>query len=180
MDREPDISALWAEAERFPDKIYPVDKWTPALCGEMDVLIRKDGTWLHEGRPIERPEIVRLFAKLLRYEDGAYFLVTPVEKLRITVEDLPFRIVDRDGLTFISDQGARLPLGEAHPLMIDVHGDEWLPRLRVRGDLWARMTRAETYRLFDAAQIEMGESCVWLTLEGQRVDVPLCEARKEK
>lgn len=173
MDREPDIAALWAEAERFPDKTYPVDKWNPTLCGDMDVVIQKDGAWLHEGRAIERPAIVRLFAKLLRYEDGDYFLVTPVEKLRITVEDLPFRIVDRDGLCFITDQAERLLLGDEHPLVIDVTGEAWLPRLRVRGDLWARFTRAETYRLFETAEVDEAGGVVHLVIDGQVFDIPV-------
>jgi len=170
-----DISALWQAAGRFPDKTYPVDSWRPELCGDIDMVIRRDGVWLHEGRPIERPEMVRLFSKLLRHEDGDYFLVTPVEKLRLRVEDLPFRMVDRQGLVCVTDQGARLPLGAEHPLVFDVQGESWRPRVRVRGGLWARMTRAETYRLFEAAEIEMGEGCVRLTLEGQAVEAALCE-----
>lgn len=167
------MAALWAEAERFPEKAYPVDKWTPELCGNMDVVIQKDGTWLHEGRPIGRPEIVRLFAKLLRREAGDYFLVTPVEKLRIRVEDLPFRIVESDGLMFITDQGERLEIGEGHPLVIDVVGDEWLPRLRVRGDLWGRFTRAETYRLFESAMINETGEVVHLVINGEAFDIPV-------
>ncbi|MFT4091737.1 MAG: DUF1285 domain-containing protein [Asticcacaulis sp.] len=167
------MTALWAEAARFPDKTYPVESWKPALCGEMNLVIARDGVWWHDGRPIVRPELVRLFSILLRYEDGDYYLVTPVEKLRITVEDLPFRIVDRDGLTFITDQGTRLTIGDEHPLCIDIVAEEWLPRLRVKGDLWARFTRSEAYRLFETAEMDGAGQVVHLTLEGQGFDIPI-------
>ncbi|ESQ77495.1 DUF1285 domain-containing protein [Asticcacaulis sp. YBE204] len=161
-----------SEAARFPDKTYPVDSWNPTLCGEMDIVIRKDGAWLHEGRPITRPALVRLFAKLLRCEGNDYFLVTPAEKLKITVEDLPLRIVDFEGPVFMTDQDERVTLGADHLLVFDRIGDAYLPRLRVRGNLWGRLTRACTYRLFEMAEI-VDDGCVRVSLSDQTFDVPV-------
>ncbi|BBF79837.1 DUF1285 domain-containing protein [Asticcacaulis excentricus] len=162
------------EAARFPDKDYPVESWQPSLCGAMDILIRRDGVWLHEGRPIARPALVRLFSKLLRRDADGYVLVTPVEKLTIRVEDLPFRIVDFEGRVFRSDQDDPLPLSDAHPLVIEVQGEEWQPRMRVRGDLWGRLTRACAARLFETAELD-GDS-VRLELDGQRFEIPVVSA----
>ncbi|MDC7683816.1 DUF1285 domain-containing protein [Asticcacaulis sp. BYS171W] len=161
-----------SEAARFPDKTYPVERWNPTLCGEMDILIGRDGMWLHEGRPMTRLPLVRLFAKLLRREGDDYFLVTPVEKLKITVEDLPLRIVDFEGPVFVTDQDERVNLGDDHPLILDRAGEAYLPRLKVRGDLWGRLTRACTYRLFETAEIG-GDDRVRVTLGDQTFDVPV-------
>lgn len=162
------------EAARFPDKDYPVESWQPSLCGAIDIVICRDGVWLHEGRPIARPALVRLFSKLLRRDAEGYVLVTPVEKLTIRVEDLPFRIVDFEGTLFVNDQDEQLPLSAAHPLVIDVQGEEWRPRIRVRGDLWGRLTRACTARLFETVELD-GDS-VRLELDGQRFEIPVISA----
>src|SRR5687768_12793166 len=85
-----DIAAL-AAAKKLP----PVDKWNPANCGTSAMRIARDGTWFHEGSPIGRPAMVRLFSTILRREeDGSFVLVTPVEKLSIHVEDAPFVAVE--------------------------------------------------------------------------------------
>lgn len=162
------------EAACFPDKDYPVESWQPSFCGAIDILIRRDGVWLHEGRPIARPALVRLFSRLLRRDAEGYVLVTPVEKLSIQVEDLPFRIIDFEGRIFRSDQGVSLPLSDTHPLVIDVKGEEWRPRMRVRGDLWGRLTRACAARLFETAELD-GE-IVRLKLDGQGFEIPVVSA----
>lgn len=161
------------EAARFPEKDYPVESWQPPLCGAIDIVIRRDGVWLHEGRPIARPALVRLFSRLLRRDADGYVLVTPVEKLIVTVEDLPFRIVDFDGTTFVTDQAQRLTLGPDHPLVIDVAGDEWRPRMKVRGDLWARMTRACATRLFETAELSADGKWCYVRLCEQGFEIPV-------
>ncbi|WAC49109.1 DUF1285 domain-containing protein [Asticcacaulis sp. SL142] len=139
-----------------PVEGYPVELWNPKLCGEIDIVIRADGSWWHEGARIERQSLIFLFAKLLRYDDDGYYLITPVEKLKITVEDLPFLAVDfdREGetLVFSTDQSERVTLGAEHPLAFD--GDDLWPRIRVRHNLWARVTRAAWYRLIDIADVQ--------------------------
>lgn len=75
----------------------PVEQWDPPFCGDMDMLVARDGTWIHEGKPIRRASLVELFASILKLEeDGEYYLVTPVEKVRIQVEDCPFVVLDMD------------------------------------------------------------------------------------
>jgi hypothetical protein len=136
---------------------YPVELWSPKLCGEIDIVIRADGSWWHEGARIERQSLISLFAKLLRHDDDSYYLITPVEKLKITVEDLPFLAVDFDregaALVFSTDQNERVTLGAEHPLAFD--GDDLRPRIRIRHNLWARVTRSAWYRLVDMADVQV-------------------------
>ena len=119
----------------------PVHLWNPENCGEMDLVIRADGVWMHEGSPIGRPQLVRLLATVLRKDPDGYYLVTPVEKLKITVEDVPFRAVrvDREGddLIFTTDMGERVTAGADHPVRVetDPGTGEPTPYVHVRGDL---------------------------------------------
>ena len=82
-------AAALADAEKGKG-LPPVERWNPDYCGEIDLVIRRDGTWVHEGTPIGRARLVRLFSTVLKVENGRHFLVTPVEKLGIKVEDAPF------------------------------------------------------------------------------------------
>ena len=104
-------------------KLPPVEKWDPPYCGEMDLEIRRDGTWFHEGTPIGRPGLVRLFSTILKREGERHYLVTPVEKLGIRVEDAPFVAVDveaEDGaLTFTTNVGDRVTAGPDHPIRVE-------------------------------------------------------------
>src|SRR5690606_9386295 len=115
--------------------------------------------WLHEGSPIGRPELVRLFSTVLRKDPDGYHLVTPVEKLRIRVEDVPFRAVrvDREGeaLVFTTDVGDRVEAGPDQPIRVetDPQTGEPAPYVHVRADLEARLTRPVFYEL-----VETGES----------------------
>jgi hypothetical protein len=96
-----------------------VHLWHPAHCGEIDIRIRKDGVWFHEGTPIGREALVRLFSTVLRLDPDGYHLVTPVEKLKIQVEDAPFIAtrVDRDGrgLRFETNVGDVVEAGPTTP-----------------------------------------------------------------
>lgn len=140
----------------------PVHLWHPAHCGEIDIVIRRDGVWMHEGSPIGRAELVRLFSTVLRLDPDGYHLVTPVEKLALTVEDLPFRAViveaDGDGLDFVTDVGDRVEAGPDHPIVVEVDAatGEPAPRLHVRADLWARIARPVFYELVERAALEDG------------------------
>ncbi|MDO5604705.1 MAG: DUF1285 domain-containing protein [Paracoccus sp. (in: a-proteobacteria)] len=133
----------------------PVHLWDPPYCGEMDLEIRADGSWLHEGRPIARPEMVRMFANILKFEDGRHYLVTPVEKLGIRVEDAPFVVTDVEILPgrveFVTNIGDRVTLDSDHPLDIAGSPDAPRPYVTVRGGLRALIDRKTYYRLADAA-----------------------------
>lgn len=135
----------------------PVHLWNPAHCGEIDIVIRADGVWMHEGSPIGRPELVRLFSTILRQDADGLHLVTPVEKLRIRAEDLPFRAVavrrDGDDLIFTTDRGDEARAGEEHPIVVETENGEPRPRILVRGDLWARIARPVFYELVEQAEI---------------------------
>src|SRR3954467_11541231 len=115
-----DIARLAAEK-----KLPPVEKWNPGHCGPSDMRIARDGTWFHQGSPIGRPAMVRLFSTILRREpDGRHVLVTPVEKLDIEVEDAPFVAVElkNEGegrgrrLAFRLNTGDLVVAGPGHPL----------------------------------------------------------------
>ncbi|MDY6924346.1 MAG: DUF1285 domain-containing protein [Pseudomonadota bacterium] len=144
----------------------PVHLWHPEHCGDIDIVIRRDGTWLHENSPIGRAELVRLFSTVLRKDPDGYCLVTPVEKLSIMVEDLPFRAVamtEADGvLSFTTDVGDEVAAGEAHPIRVetDAATGEPAPALHVRADLWARIARPVFYELVEMASLEAGRLVV--------------------
>ncbi|NHF72300.1 DUF1285 domain-containing protein [Paracoccus xiamenensis] len=132
----------------------PVHLWNPPYCGEMDMEIRADGTWFHEGSPIGRPGMVRMFANILKYEDGRHYLVTPVEKIGIRVEDAPFIAVDVDigpDIVFHTNIGDSARLDADHPLVMEGTPDLPRPYVEVRGGLRARIDRKSFYRLAEQA-----------------------------
>jgi uncharacterized protein len=140
----------------------PVHLWNPPFCGDLDIRIASDGTWFYLGTPIGRAPLVRLFASVLKREGDKYFLVTPVEKIGIVVEDAPFLAVEMQREDVAS--GPRLHFrtnvddwavcGDAHALRFErEQGSGGLkPYLHVRRDLWAKVTRALFYDL-----VELGE-----------------------
>jgi hypothetical protein len=157
----------------------PVHLWNPESCGDIDIRIRRDGLWLHEGSPIGRAELVRLFSTILRRDPDGYWLVTPVEKLRIQVEDLPFRAVrvDRRGeaLVFTTDVGDEVEAGPDHLITVetDAATGEPAPRVHVRAALEARIARSVFYELVEMAEeVETVRGPV-LAVRSQGVDFPL-------
>ena len=133
----------------------PVEKWNPPLSGDMDMVIRKDGTWVHEGDPIKREKLVRLFASILKKEGDDYFLVTPVEKWRIQVEDRPLlvQLIDKHGdqLQLVTNGGDSLIVGDDHPLKASELDGVMVPEVRVRNNLWARFSRNAYYQISELA-----------------------------
>lgn len=135
----------------------PVHLWNPPFCGDIDMVIRRDGTWWHEGSPIGRQPLVNLFASILKREGEDYFLVTPVEKVGIRVEDTPFVAVDvdraADGFIFTTNTGDRVAAGPENAVVVGV-GAQGAPdpRVHVRRGLWARIDRKTFYRLVEAAE----------------------------
>lgn len=155
-----DIVAM-AEAKKLP----PVEQWNPSHCGDSAMRIACDGTWFHEGSPIGRPAMVRLFSTILRREpDGRFVLVTPVEKLDIQVEDAPFVAVELrsegDGenrsLAFRLNTGEVVIAGPDHPLRVGEREDGPHPYLLVRAGLEALVARPVYYELAEAALAEGG------------------------
>lgn len=150
-----DIARL-AEGDRLP----PVERWHPTHCGDSEMRIARDGTWFHQGSPIGRLPMVRLFSTILRREpDGRFVLVTPVEKLDIDVEDAPFVAVEtkREGegatmkLAFRLNTGDLVTAGPDHPLRFEEREDGPRPYLHVRGGLEALVARTVYYELAEIA-----------------------------
>ena len=163
MEPIPDLAALsLADIARLAEerKLPPIERWNPTHCGDSEMRIARDGTWFHQGSPIGRETMVRLFSTILRREpDGSYVLVTPVEKLDIVVEDAPFVAVElkatgsgREGvLTFRLNTGDLVTADAAHPLRFEAGEDGPRPYLHVRGGLDAVIARAVYYELAQRA-----------------------------
>jgi len=136
----------------------PVHLWHPAHCGEIDIVIKKNGLWFHEGTPIGREALVRLFSTVLRKDPEGYVLVTPVEKLSIQVEDAPFTAVrvDRDGeaLRFTTNVGDEVEAGPENPIRVqmDAATGEPRPYVHVRRGLEALILRPVFYELAEMAE----------------------------
>lgn len=140
------------------DQLPPVDSWNPPYCGEIDMHIRQDGTWYYGGTPFTRERMVRLFARVLKREGDDFYLVTPVEKVKIRVDDAPFVIVDmdqqwKDGQSWwvaTTNVGDRVVLDSDHRLWVETNAaGESLPYIHVRSNLNGRLTRSVFYRLVD-------------------------------
>jgi hypothetical protein len=138
----------------------PVHLWNPPFCGDLDMEIRRDGTWFYEGTPIGRPQLVKLFSSILRKDGADYFLVTPVEKVGIRVEDAPFVAVDAEitgesegqNITFTTHVGDTVTAGPAAPIRVerDAATGEPSPYVLVRANLEALIDRKTFYRLVEA------------------------------
>ncbi len=152
-------SAARAAAKQGP---APVHLWNPAFCGDIDMRIARDGTWYYLGTPIGRPELVKLFARIIRKDGDDYFLVTPGEKVGISVDDAPFVAVDFEHcddanggtLVFTTNVGDRVSAGPEHPIRVlrDADTGEPSPYVHVRANLDALIDRKSFYRL-----VELGE-----------------------
>ena len=168
MDPLPDLATLsLADIARLVEerRLPPVERWNPTHCGDSEMRIARDGTWFHQGSPIGRPAMVRLFSTILRREpDGGYVLVTPVEKLDIDVEDAPFVAVDMKAsgegrsatLTFALNTGELVTANADHVLRFEAGEDGPRPYLHVRGGLDAVIARPVYYELAQRA-IDAGD-----------------------
>ena len=149
----------------------PIEKWNPPYCGDLDMHIRRDGTWFYDGTPIGRPELVKLFSTILLREGDDYFLVTPVEKVGITVEDAPFVAVDFETsgqgedqrLTFTTNVGDKAVAGPDHPIRVerDAETGEPAPYVLVRRNLEALIDRKSFYRLVELGVHRDGWFGLW-------------------
>ena len=144
-------------------RLPPVDQWNPAHCGHSGMRIARDGTWYHEGSPINRPAMVRLFSTVLRREsDGSHVLVTPVEKLEIEVEATAFRAIamhsEGEGqdrrIAFNLDSGDAVIAGPEHPLTLIQTEQRLSPRIAVRHGLEAELSRPVYYEIAELALSE--------------------------
>ncbi|PJF09249.1 DUF1285 domain-containing protein [Pseudorhodobacter sp. MZDSW-24AT] len=161
----------------------PVHLWNPPYCGEMDMRIARDGTWFHEGTPIGRPAMVRMFSSILKREGERYFLVTPVEKVGIQVEDTPFLAVDftatGDGrdqvLRFVTKTEDEVVAGPENALRVvqDAAGAASLPLVHIRGGMEARIDRKTFYRLVALGVQEEVDGAPWFGVWSAGVFFPM-------
>jgi uncharacterized protein len=152
-------SILRAATQASGRGLPPVHLWNPPFCGDIDMRIARDGTWFYLGTPIGRPAMVKLFSGIIRRDGDAYFLVTPVEKVGITVEDAPFVATDiaqdGDDLVFTTQVGDTARAGPDHPIRVDRDAsDTPRPYILIRRNLWALIDRKSFYRMVDLGQTE--------------------------
>lgn len=155
-----DISRLQQQLGSRADKVRelpPVESWNPPFCGDIDIVIDRSGQWYYNQSPISRQSLVNLFASVLKKEGESYFLVTPVEKVGIQVEDVPFVIVnwyweDRQ-LVLNTQQGDSVVVGEDHPveLRFSPPDESSIPYVNIRRNLWGRLHQNTYYQLLSEA-----------------------------
>ncbi|MBY5920123.1 DUF1285 domain-containing protein [Ferrimonas balearica] len=140
-----------------------LDSWDPPLCGDIDIEIDREGNWYCQGEPFRRPALVQLFASVLRAEsDGHHYLVTPVEKWRVRVQDAPFLLTELesdDGQWWLNGpNGVRCPVSDDHPWLLK----QGIPYVRLWHGMLGKISRALYYRLAEQAECRDGEYGVQL------------------
>jgi hypothetical protein len=174
-----DLARLYKDIET-QGTLPPVESWNPPFCGNIDLRINHDGTWFHDGTPISRPAMVRLFAGILRREDDAYYLVTPVEKVGITVEDVPFIAVEMTAengvLAFRTNVGDQVMVDDRHRLRFEMDDEGFRPYLHVRNRLEARLTRSLAQDLAALGEIREHQDAAWFGISSGSLFFPVVPA----
>ena len=150
-------------------ELPPVNQWQPKRVGDIDIRIRSDGRWFHEGTEIKRQPLVELFATILRRDADGHCLVTPVEKLRIQVDDAPFVAVDMESagegrerrLILTTNVGDHVLVDAAHSISVEDNEGEPRPYVEVRDGLRALIARSVFYRLVELGEVRDGVLEVW-------------------
>ncbi len=136
-------------------KIPPIDQWLPDQIGEIDILIDTMGRWFHEGGQFKRMELAKLFSSILKYQDGRYSLITPHEQLFIKVEDVPFIFEhlahDNEEMFFVDSLGLLTKINAAEDWQLREYRNVLVPYVRVRNDLWGRVSRNLFYEMVELA-----------------------------
>lgn len=166
----------------------PVHLWTPPFCGDLDIRIARDGTWFYLGTPIGRFELVKLFSSILKKENGKYFLVTPVEKVGIIVDDAPFVAVDftttheEQGqvLRFETHVGDYVVANADNPIRVerDPETGEPSPYVHIRAGLEALIDRKSFYRLVDIGETQTIEGTEWFGVASTGAFFPIIPANE--
>jgi len=150
------LEKITAQIKANGDKIPPVELWNPDYCGEMDLQIKANGDWFYAGSIFKRPALVKLLSSVLKKEQGEYFLVTPVEKIKITVDDAPFILTQwhwqdesKTALIVSNNVGNEFILNAEHPITISTSGELYVT---VRRNLLAKVHRNVYYQWIDLAE----------------------------
>ena len=180
------LDAITQAVRRAGEGIPPVHLWNPPYCGEIDMRIATDGTWFYQQTPIGRPALVKLFASVLKREADRYYLVTPVEKCGIVVDDAPFMAVDvqveemagRPALKFRTNVGDEIVCGPDHKLRFERQETSggYKPYLHVRRDLWAKATRPVYYDLVERGEQQAIDNVMWFGVHSQGEFFPIAPA----
>jgi len=171
------IETIYSFSKSNKKSLPPIEKWNPPFCGDIDMTISKSGKWYYMGSEIKRPAMVKLFSGILRLEsDNSYYLVTPVEKVRIQVEDAPFVAVaitkeQSEGMntvTFRTNLNDEIVLSKENPLSIEIKkNDEPSPYITVRNNLRALVSRSVFYELVDLAETIPIDGVPYLAIKSQ-------------
>lgn len=161
----------------------PVHLWNPPFCGDLDMRIARDGTWFYLGTPIGRKPLVKLFSSIIRKDDDKYFLVTPVEKVGITVDDAPFVAVDFDvyaagpdqTLTFTTNVEDTATASADNPIRVerDPETGEPSPYILIRTNLEALIDRKSFYRLIDLGTHADVDGTAWFGIRSRGTFFPI-------
>ena len=172
MSEPVDVSNLLAQIPKADKGLPPVHLWDTAFCGDIDMRIARDGTWYYMGTPIGRKPMVKLFSTIIRRDGDDYFLITPVEKVGIQVDDAPFVAValdvqgqgEQQVLRFTTNVDELIEAGREHPLRVEIDSvtQEPSPYLRVRRNLDALIHRNVFYPLVELAQSRPIDGQLWL------------------
>ena len=174
------LETIYEFSKKEKNSLPPVDKWNPEFCGDIDMKIMRNGKWFYMGTEIKRPAMVKLFSGILRLDsDNCYYLVTPVEKVRISVEDAPFIATsliseNKDNINhlyFITNVNEKILLTKNNPLEIKINNltEEPSPYIFVRKNLKALISRSVFYELIELATKKNidGKDCLVLTSAGE-------------
>ena len=171
------IETIYSFSKSNKKSLPPIEKWNPPFCGDIDMTISKSGKWYYMGSEIKRPAMVKLFSGILRLEsDNSYYLVTPVEKVRIQVEDAPFVAVSitkeqsegMNTVTFRTNLNDEIVLSKENPLSIEIKkNDEPSPYITVRNNLRALISRSVFYELVDLAETILIDGVPYLAIKSQ-------------
>ena len=179
------IETIYDFSKRKKKGIPPVEKWNPPFCGDIDMHILRNGKWTYMGSEIKRPAMIKLFSNIIRLDDdGHYYLVTPVEKVRIKVDDVPFVAVSMNKiedegvsyLSFTTNVQDEIILSKENPIEIVINdNDEPSPYITIRKNLKALISRSVYYDLINMAEEEIIEDKKFLVIKSNNTSFKLYE-----
>ena len=179
------IETIYDFSKRKKKGIPPVEKWNPPFCGDIDMHILRNGKWTYMGSEIKRPAMIKLFSNIIRLDDdGHYYLVTPVEKVRIKVDDVPFVAVSMNKikdegvncLSFMTNVQDEVTLSKENPIEIIINdNDEPSPYITIRKNLKALISRSVYYDLINMAEEEIIDDKKFLVIKSNNTLFKLYE-----
>ena len=166
-----DFSDLLQSVNSIEEKYPPVHLWNPDLCQGVEMKIDREGNWFYQGSIIGRDKLKILFSRILKFEDGNYYLVTPVEKVLVKVDLAPYMIIDYDvdsdheNIILKTNLDLSIPLNKEHKLEVKKIGDEHIPFVHVRNNIEGFISRSVYYALIEIALKQDNASSDQLTLK---------------